>query len=1044
MKSVLGIDLGTTKSVVGVWDGEKPCILPSQFGGKSMPSLVMVTPEEEIYAGFQAARHPDRYNSKNITISSVKRMMGSKGETGWGWWRSYPQEVSSFIISELRQQAEQVLGSEVNQAVIAIPSHFDEAQRRATKEAATIAGIEVLRLLNEATAAILAYGNTRKNDGTVVVFDLGGGTLDVSVADLGGGVVNVKTIEGDSHLGGDDFTQAIIDHATETIRKDNGTETANIAAKSLMLREEAERAKIGLSSGYEATMYIPGFLSCGTKHRDLRIEISRPTFESLCKPLLDRAIELLRKALQNSGITRPGALLLLGGSSRIPILRQRVKEELGVEPFTGVDPETCVAQGAIIQAGILTGAAKHLLLLDVMPSSYGIGMQGGKFNAIIKKNETIPTKHSETFTTTADNQRTIGIDLFNGDSTICDENTYVGHIDLDGIPSAPKGVPQIEVTFNADANMIVHTIARDLGTGKEKEFTIRSPFGLSQVQINLMAKRLKKWREKRFILDACAKATMVQTQINQLLTQSRKLLENEEIETLDNCALKLAKAIQNCVEVDSLTTVISITGEDVERITVHLQKRRASLLERQELTKRIDLLEKMSLEPYSTEQDTLRHGICLLADYDARGATTSEIATLVKSVRWSYCDLIAKQIKTFLQNLYQSEEFKECLQSPVIVSAKTSAHSSAPTIAYMELQPARIIRSMLTEDYAYADDICGQVEKSVALHSALATVWFLVYWACGWREHRSYPVNLPGDANLANFYLSTLLHILNAETSGSRRKIIVETLIKVLPIEGKYDFVVKAVLDESDEAIQNCLLDYVDKQPNAALTKWFLASDAKARERTQNSAPILQRMCDSQDDMCREFAVSALVALNSPPGWCALEGLVNQLDEKLRISTYRALFTTVNSKQRIAIATRKAFSDACPAIRLLGLNYVESDPTTIEADVVLELVQTDPTIEVRCKAISLLAHQYGETGQLRLLSVALTEARQSVRKLALIGVKDVRAFMDRDMTKILDLACKLIEGQKTLNMMDRRICRSILRRKPSTGPVIDLLITQVK
>jgi molecular chaperone DnaK len=229
MKSVLGIDLGTTKSVVGVWDGEKPCILPSQFGGKSMPSLVMVTPEEEIYAGFQAARHPDRYNSKNITISSVKRMMGSKGETGWGWWRSYPQEVSSFIISELRQQAEQVLGSEVNQAVIAIPSHFDEAQRRATKEAATIAGIEVLRLLNEATAAILAYGNTRKNDGTVVVFDLGGGTLDVSVADLGGGVVNVKTIEGDSHLGGDDFTQAIIDHATETIRQDNGTETANIA-----------------------------------------------------------------------------------------------------------------------------------------------------------------------------------------------------------------------------------------------------------------------------------------------------------------------------------------------------------------------------------------------------------------------------------------------------------------------------------------------------------------------------------------------------------------------------------------------------------------------------------------------------------------------------------------------------------------------------------------------------------------------------------------------------------------------------------------------
>ena len=263
MSRVLGIDLGTTKSAVGIWDGGKPRILTSESGGQSIPSLVMVTPDEEIYAGLQAARHPERYNSKNITISSVKRMIGSKGETGWGWWKSYPQEVSSFILSELKQRAETVLDAEANRAVIAIPSHFDEAQRRATKEAATIAGIEVLRLLNEATAAILAYGIARQAEETVVVFDLGGGTLDVSVAGIGGGVFEVKTIEGESNLGGDDFTQAIFDYVTDQVRKQYGTEAATDAAHNLMLREAADRAKIDLSSSQSTTVHIPGFLARG-------------------------------------------------------------------------------------------------------------------------------------------------------------------------------------------------------------------------------------------------------------------------------------------------------------------------------------------------------------------------------------------------------------------------------------------------------------------------------------------------------------------------------------------------------------------------------------------------------------------------------------------------------------------------------------------------------------------------------------------------------------------------------------------------------------
>ena len=1039
MSKVLGIDLGTTKSAVGIWDGGRPRILPSESGSQSIPSLVMVTPDEEIYAGLQAAKHPDRYNSKNITISSVKRMIGSKGETGWGWWKSYPQEVSSFILSELRQRAEGLLEDEASRAVIAIPSHFDEAQRRATKEAASIAGIEVLRLLNEATAAILAYGIARPSDETVVVFDLGGGTLDVSVAGIGGGLFEVKTIEGESNLGGDDFTQAIIDYVTDQVRKETGPEVAADAAHSLMLREAADKAKIDLSSSHSTTLHIPGFLSCGSKHSDLRVEISRDTFEALCKPLLDRAIELLRKALDRSGAGRPDALLLLGGSSRIPILRQRVREELNVEPFTGVDPETCVAQGACIQAGTLTGQVKEVLLLDVMPSSYGIGTLGGVFSTLIEKDTIVPTKKSEVITTTADNQGSIGIDIFHGERKMCADSIYVGHIDLDGIPPAPKGVPQIEVTFDADPNMIIRATAKDLGTGKEREVTIRSPFGLTQVQINMMAKRLARWKERKRVLDALPRATAVQSRIAELLQRSRKFLEHNEVTLLEDRARELALATQNVEQAERILTAVMTTGEAVESIATQVQTRRNLLQERQGLTRKIHQLNTMALGPYSADCDTLRHGISLLKEYDARGAAPTETASLVASVRWSYCDLVAKQLVDLLRQLLSSDEFKGAVRSPK--SGYTHGAKDSPMSACLALQPVRVLRSIIAEEVEYADDVCARVGDVVAGDHDVAAAWFLVCRACDWRSHARPPADLPSDQDLADCCISVLLDTLDSEPLPARRKAAAEILVRFLAPEDHYGRLVRAVLRESDAETQICLLRHIDRQPREALAEWFSNSDTETRTQVKSSVPLLERLCGSSDEPCRGFALAALAEMGTSPAWSALHVLMKEADEARRSATYKAVFSATDIESRLAEVTSKAISDACPAIRLLGMETAVSNPTLVPADALLELVRADPSEEIRAKAVSLLAQHYGQLARLDLLAVAVSADEEDTARLALEGVQAVRGDADRDMKRLLALTRKKVEVQKNLNTMDRRFCRSLSRRRPETCSLVDLLIT---
>lgn len=522
-----GIDLGTTKSAIGFWQDGKPCIIPDKFGSLSIPSLVLVTPEKEIFAGVQAKKHSDRYSSKHITISSVKRLNGRQGQTGWGWWKTYPQEIAAFILSELKYQAEQYTGEKVTDAVIAIPSHFDENQRRATKEAAWIAGINVLRLLNEATAAVLSYGMHIREEEKILVFDMGGGTLDISIAEIGERVYEIKCIEGDSKLGGDDFDQIIVDYILDSIYKKHGIHVELDTVQEMILKEIAETAKIELSSKLSTHIHIPGFFNIENNYHDLDLSIDRKMFEELSKNLFDRAINLFKVAINSAGLSLAdlNKILLLGGCCRIPYLKELLENEFKISPVTainkfswvkglwsksrekkpvlckGVDIETCVAQGAIIQAAIFEEKIKDVLLLDVIGSSYGIGLENNIFSKLIEKNTTVPVKRSQVFTTTEDNQTTVQIRLYQGENPIASDNDFLGTIELKGIPLAKKGVPKIEVTFEVDPNMIVHVSAKDVASGKTETIRVQSPYSLNDSQIRLMNRKLSVWQVERELFD---------------------------------------------------------------------------------------------------------------------------------------------------------------------------------------------------------------------------------------------------------------------------------------------------------------------------------------------------------------------------------------------------------------------------------------------------------------------------------------------------------------------------------------------------------------
>lgn len=593
MGRVIGIDLGTTNSVVAVMQGGEPTVIANQEGTRTTPSVVGFTDKGERLIG-QIAKRQAITNPEN-TIFSIKRLMGRKFSSRESeeaqkklpykivsaangdahveaHGKSYsPPEVSAMILQKLKQAAEDYLGESVSDAVITVPAYFDDSQRQATKDAGKIAGLNVLRIINEPTAASLAYGMDKKKEEKIAVYDLGGGTFDISILEIGEGVVEVKSTNGDTYLGGDDFDIKIMDWLVEEFKKDSGVDLRNDKMALQRLKESAEKAKIELSSAMETEINLPFITADATGPKHLVMKMSRAKFEQLCGDLIDKTIGPCRTALSDAGLSSSDIdeVILVGGQTRTPKVQQAVKEFFGKEASKGVNPDEVVASGAAIQAGVLKGEVKDVLLLDVTPLSLGIETLGGVFTKLIEKNTTIPAKKSQIFSTAADNQPAVTIKICQGEREMAGDNKLLGNFELVGIPPAPRGVPQIEVTFDIDANGILHVAAKDKGTGKEQSIRITASSGLSEEEINNMTRDAESHGEedkkKRKLAEAKNEAdTLVYTVEKSLKDYGDKVSDDEK--------QKITAALEKCKNLKDTSTDPDELKKAVEELTTASHK----------------------------------------------------------------------------------------------------------------------------------------------------------------------------------------------------------------------------------------------------------------------------------------------------------------------------------------------------------------------------------------------------------------------------------------------------------------------------------------
>ena len=557
MSKVIGIDLGTSNSCVAVLEGGEPTVIANAEGARTTPSVVAFTKNGERLVGETAKRqaitNPDR------TIASIKRHMGEDYHVEIDGKKYTPQDISAMILAKLKADAESYLGEKVSEAVITVPAYFSDAQKQATKDAGKIAGLEVKRIINEPTAASLAYG-LDKADGSqkILVYDLGGGTFDVSVLELGDGVFEVLATNGDTHLGGDDFDNKIMDFLADSFQKEHGVDlrTDNMALQRL--KEAAEKAKKELSSAQTTKINLP-FITVtadGPLHMDM--DLTRAKFDQLTSDLVDRSIEPMNKAMKDAGVTPAdlSKVILVGGSTRIPAVQTAVQKVTGKEPFKGINPDECVAVGASIQAGVLTGEVNDVLLLDVTPLSLSIETLGGIATKLIERNTTIPTKKSQIFSTAADNQTTVDIHVLQGEREMAADNITLGRFQLTGIAAAPRGIPQIEVTFDIDANGIVNVSAKDLGTGKEQKITITSSTNLSEEEINAKVKEAERYAEEdkkhKEEIETKNQAESMIFEIEKQLKELGDKVTDSEKDTVEKAKSDLQEALNNNASVEDL------------------------------------------------------------------------------------------------------------------------------------------------------------------------------------------------------------------------------------------------------------------------------------------------------------------------------------------------------------------------------------------------------------------------------------------------------------------------------------------------------------
>lgn len=595
MGKVLGIDLGTTNSCMAIMEGGQPVVIPNADGMRTTPSIVAFTKSGERLVG-QAAKRQSVTNPKN-TIYSIKRFMGRKfdevsheiklvpyevvrakngdANVRIGDKIYSPPEISSMILQKMKADAEAYLGEKITQAVITTPAYFNDSQRQATKDAGKIAGLEVLRIINEPTAASLAYGLEKKKDEKIAVYDLGGGTFDISVLEIGDGVFEVKSTNGDTHLGGDDFDQAIINWLVSEFKKENGVDLSKDAMALQRLKEAAEKAKCELSTSQQTDINLPFITADATGPKHLNVNLTRAKLDQLVDDLICRTVAPVRNCLKDGGldVAAMDEVVLVGGMTRMPKVQDKVRELFGKDPHKGVNPDEVVAMGAAIQGGVLKGEVRDVLLLDVTPLSLGIETLGGVFTTLIERNTTIPTRKSEIFSTAADNQPSVEIHVLQGERKMAADNKSIGRFHLDGIPSAPRGMPQIEVAFDIDANGILHVSAKDLGTGKEQKITITASSGLDKSEIEKMVKDAEQHasddQKQREAVEIRNKADATVYETEKLLKEQGSKIDSSKKAAVESAIEKLKAAIKDG-DADSIRPALEALNTEMQAVSADL------------------------------------------------------------------------------------------------------------------------------------------------------------------------------------------------------------------------------------------------------------------------------------------------------------------------------------------------------------------------------------------------------------------------------------------------------------------------------------------
>ncbi|WP_292517998.1 molecular chaperone DnaK [Methanoculleus sp.] len=573
-EKVLGIDLGTTNSCMAIMEGGRATVIANAEGGRTTPSVVAFTKEGERLVGTVAKRQAITNPSR--TIQSIKRKMGTSEKVTIGEKSYTPQEISAMILQKLKLDAEEYLGEKITKAVITVPAYFNDAQRQATKDAGTIAGLEVLRIINEPTASALAYGIEKEGESTVLVYDLGGGTFDVSILQLGDGVFEVKSTAGNNRLGGDDFDKLVVDYLAEEFRKKEGADLKKDPVAMQRLRDAAENAKIELSTVQKTNINLPYITTTESGPKFLDIDLTRAKFEQLIADLVDSTLGPVKQALADAKLSADDIdhVLLVGGSTRVPLVQETVKKILKKEPDKGINPDECVALGAAIQAGVLTGETKDVLLLDVTPLSLGIETLGGIATKLIERNTTIPTRKSQVFSTAADGQTSVEIHVMQGERALAKDNFTLGRFQLTGIPPAPRGIPQIEVTFDIDANGIVHVSAKDLGTGNEQSITIKPQDSRpSEAEIQRMMDDAKKFeaedQKKREEIDLRNAADTAVFTAERALKEAKETIDAADKEKIESAIADLKKALEGD-DLDAIKQKMDVLTEAVYAVTTKM------------------------------------------------------------------------------------------------------------------------------------------------------------------------------------------------------------------------------------------------------------------------------------------------------------------------------------------------------------------------------------------------------------------------------------------------------------------------------------------